>query len=133
MVTTIRSIATLRRAAAGAAAMVLATTVAACGGGDKETAPSAPSATSIRISNQTSESAFYIYIKACSASAWGSDRLGADILYAGDSESFPVSAGCYDVLAKSDPDLHKQNAWSGVTVQSGASQELSLTEWHDAP
>jgi len=125
----IRSNATLRRVATCLAALAFATTAAACGG-DKATAPSA---SAIRINNQTNASAFYIYIKACSASAWGSDRLGADILSAGESESFPVPAGCYDVLAKSNPDLNKQNSWSGVTVQSGSAKELALTEWHDAP
>jgi hypothetical protein len=127
----IRSNAILRRVATCLAALAFATTAAACGG-DEATAPS-PSASSIRINNQTNASAFYIYIKACSASAWGSDRLGADILSAGESESFPVPAGCYDVLAKSDPDLHKQNSWSGVTVHSGSAEELALTEWHDVP
>jgi len=126
----IRSTATLRRAATCLAALAVATTTAACGGSDKATAPSVGA---IRVSNQTNASAFYIYIKACSTSAWGSDRLGADILYAGDSESFTVSAGCYDVLAKSDPDLNKQKSWSGITVPAGVAQELALTAWQDAP
>ena len=85
------------------------------------------------VENQSSPTHQSLSPERNSASAWGSDRLGADILYAGDSESFPVAAGCYDVLAKSDPDLHKQNSWSGVAVQAGASEELALTEWHDAP
>jgi|GEM_PF-591267 len=49
------------------------------------------------IQNQSNEDIWYVYISPSENTTWGSDWLGADILWAGESYDFYVDAGSYDL------------------------------------
>lgn len=55
---------------------------------------------SLVVSNESSSAVFYLYASPCSASGWGEDRLGSDTISSGDSYSFAVTPGCWDLKAR---------------------------------
>lgn len=91
-----------RSRAAPAAAMLLAGALAACSGdlltGGPLIRPGEPTGT-ITVINQTSISVPAILISDCDAGSYGLDRLPDGVrLDPGESYSFTVSAGCWDVM-----------------------------------
>ena len=119
-------------------ASVVATTLflAACGS-DDNSGPSNPTpepggATTFRMTNGSSISAWYIYVRSCGASSWGTDRLGSGVLSPGESATLQLSAGCYDVHAISSIDNFKEAYWMGHAV-AGDATTIAIADSNWAP
>ncbi len=117
-------------------ASVVATTLflAACGsddnGGPSNPTPEPTGESTFRMVNGSSISAWYIYVRSCGASSWGTDRLGSEVLSPGESATLHLSAGCYDVHAVSSSENSKEAYWMGHPV-SGDVTTISIanTDW----
>lgn len=76
--------------------------------------------------NSSSYDIWWIYLSPSSDSTWGSDRLGSDILYSGQTFTITnVPAGIYDAMAE-PLSLPAVYAW-GFTVPSGGTYTLQIT------
>ncbi len=56
--------------------------------------------TTLTVINESSEDICFLYVSLSTASDWGSDRLGLDILDAGESYTVRVTPGTYDLKAE---------------------------------
>ena len=76
------------------AAFAFAATVLGCGGDDS----TGPSATRIRISNQSSATIAGVYYSDCTDPSFGPNRLtSGGVIARGADRDFDVSPGCYDI------------------------------------
>ncbi|HJU66232.1 MAG TPA: hypothetical protein VJ596_11170 [Gemmatimonadaceae bacterium] len=131
----------LRRALPLVAAFSMATAMVACGGdSDSVTGPtpgndggggSGTSKGTLRMTNSSEHSAFYIYVKSCSSSDWGADRLGSSILSVGESANLNLNPGCYDVRAKTSNSIGKQVTFGDVQIASNQTKQVTITAWPD--
>ena len=55
----------------------------------------------LNVYNYSEEAIFYFYYSDCESSGWGQDRLGADVVSAGESYRFSLWPGCWDMRAES--------------------------------
>ena len=55
----------------------------------------------LNVYNYSEEAIFYLYYSDCESSGWGQDRLGADVVAAGESYRFVLWPGCWDMRAES--------------------------------
>lgn len=62
-------------------------------------ATSGGSTQQLTVYNGSSENLCYLYITPPSTDSWGDDRLGSSIIYAGNSMTFSLPAGTYDLKA----------------------------------
>jgi hypothetical protein len=121
------NVARMRSLTAGLA-VATALLTAACGGSDGSTGPSSNDA-SLRITNATDVSAFYVRVRACGTQSWGGDLLGADVLSGGETMTFDVGTGCQDVRLESNPDFAYVVEWTGVQFAAGALVTRTLNDW----
>jgi len=117
-------------------ASVVATTLflGACGGDDNNgpVTPEPSGQTTFRMTNGSSISAWYIYVRSCGASSWGNDRLGSAVLSPGESATLGLSAGCYDVHAVSSMEDFKEAYWMGRTLSGDVAQlSIANSDWVD--
>ena len=118
-------------------AAALVAVLAACGGGSDSTGPSDPPApppsttTKLRMTNSSSLSAWYVYVRSCGATSWGADRLGSNVLSPGESASLNLQAGCYDVRAETSAANNKQAIFMGLQISSGETEQVTITAWND--
>jgi hypothetical protein len=117
------------------AAILMAPLAAACGGDNDPTGPGspppAPTGTAIRMTNQSSRAAWYVYFRTCGTEDFGEDRLGiSNVLSSNEAFTSSVDPGCYDVLATSDPTEapYYQALWQNLTVGAGQQTPLAITE-----
>jgi hypothetical protein len=116
-------------------ASVVATTLflGACGGDDSNNGPTTPEPsgqTTFRMTNGSSISAWYIYVRSCGASSWGTDRLGSAVLSPGESATLGLAAGCYDVHAVSSMEDFKEAYWMGRTLSGDVAQlSIANNDW----
>lgn len=112
---------------------------AACGGDNNGPAddgngptqnPSDDGETRLRMTNQSSTSAWYIYVRSCGTENWGPDRLGSsNVLSPGESTSWTTSApGCYDIRATGDPDSNDEATWMGVNIASAQTTQVNIQD-----
>jgi hypothetical protein len=118
------------------ASFVAATLFLGACGSDDNNGPSNPTPeptgnTTFRMTNGSSISAWYIYVRSCGANSWGIDRLGSEVLSPGESATLHLSAGCYDVRADAGPE-YKEAYWMGHSV-SGDATTISIAngDWAD--
>ncbi len=79
---------------------------------------------SLVVSNRTGTAVHYFYASPCSSSGWGEDRLGSDVISAGNSYTFSITPGCWDFKARfSDGDELTE---SRQQVRRGATLTWSL-------
>jgi hypothetical protein len=133
---------TLRRALPLVAAFSMATAMVACGGdSDSVTGPgpsngggggSGSTKGTLRMTNSSEHSAFYIYVKSCSTSDWGPDRLGSGILSVGESATLALNPGCYDVKAKTSNSIGKSVQFGDVQIASSQTKQVTITSWPDS-
>lgn len=117
---------------------------AACGGDNAgptddtntppETTPSDDGVTRLRMTNQSSTSAWYVYVRQCGNASWGSDQLGSsNVLSPGESVSWTTSnPGCYDIRALSEPGAAEKEArWDAITVASEQTTQVNIqnSDW----
>jgi hypothetical protein len=122
------------------AAVTLTLLTAACGSDDDGTTAPGPnpepsSTTAIQVLNGSSIAAWYVYFKACGTEDWGDDRLGSsNVLSPNESFTSAVDAGCYDVLATTDPTEPPayEARYDGQAVTAGAVTGLTISggDWH---
>lgn len=87
----------MRNALALLAAVVLS--AAACETPLLTEEPAVEEAT-LMLANESANSIYFVYISPCSASGWGSDRLGSDeVVASGRTRSWTLEPGCYDLKA----------------------------------
>jgi len=115
-------------------ASVVATTLflAACGSDDNNgpTTPEPSGQTTFRMTNGSTISAWYIYVRSCGASSWGTDRLGSAVLSPGESATLGLAAGCYDVHAVSSQEDSKEAYWMGRTLSGDVAQlSIANSDW----
>ena len=106
--------------------------LAACGGDDNNgpANPEPSSQTTFRMTNGSSISAWYIYVRSCGASSWGTDRLGSAVLSPGESATLGLAAGCYDVHAVSSMEDFKEAYWMGRTLSGDVAQlSIANNDW----
>jgi hypothetical protein len=101
---------------------------AACGG-DDSTAPTDkpdPVPAGIKIQNNSAFTIVDVYYSSCSATSFGSDRLGGAIA-PGSSQTFTdgVSAGCYDVLVVTDTGA--QATFRGQQIAAEGATTVTVT------
>ncbi|MGH7629242.1 MAG: hypothetical protein ACREOF_07600 [Gemmatimonadales bacterium] len=120
------------------ALVTFAVAAAACGGGDDATGPSSPSpsqskGTLVVTNAAPTGSGLFIRVRACNSSgAWSSDLLNAPnngaglVMYAGETGSWDLDAGCYDVrVTPSESGLDYFYA-NDVQVQAGQSVTVTI-------
>ena len=123
----------LRRVALATASLSLAP-LAACGGGDgggDATGPAATGRGALRLTNSSGISAWYVYVKSCSATTWGADRMGDGVLSSGESATLNLDAGCYDLRAESSPSNNKRFEQLGVQIADDQTKQVTITSWQD--
>ncbi len=113
------------------AALAFALTAAACGGdGDGPTAPGSGGGPGVlRLRNTTNTPVWYVYVRGCDGGAWGSDRLGDEVIMPDETERVQVGAGCRDVRFESSPQNGHSHERRGVQVGAQNGAELVLSTW----
>jgi hypothetical protein len=112
---------------------------AACGGDNSgptddndtppDTAPSEDGVTRLRMTNQSSTSAWFIYIRQCGNENWGPDQLGSsNVLSPGESASWTTdNPGCYDIRAISEPGAGQKEAlWTTLNVAEEQTTQVNI-------
>jgi hypothetical protein len=115
------------------AAIAMAPLSGACSGDSDPAGPSspAPTTTAIRITNQSTRAAWYLYWRPCGAEDFGEDRLGSgNVLSSNESFAAALDPGCYDVLTITDPGEapYYQALWHDQTVSAGQETSLAITD-----
>lgn len=103
-----------------------ATTLAACGGGDGPTGPgAAPTQALLVVRNASTVALTAVQFSACSETTWGGNRLDANESIApGQSRSWQVTPGCYDVRAQTSSGASA--TFFDRTVDAGQTRELTV-------
>lgn len=81
------------------------------------------------ITNSTTSSVWYVRVRTCGATAWGSDLLGADIIPKDLGQSFEVAPGCRDVRLESSPNVNGEKIWLNQSFTAGQITALTVTDW----
>jgi len=77
----------------------------------------------IRVTNSTASSIWFVYFSPCASTSWGVDRLGEDVILSGNFVQWTsIAAGCWDVKAVLDNG--REATRLGMTVSRGA-----VAEW----
>jgi hypothetical protein len=92
------------------------------GGSSSGGSPSGGGTINLTVYNGTGNSIWYIYISPTTSSSWGDDWLGSSTLSAGETTSFSVPAGSYDLKAE-------DSSHNVVEQQMGVSLSSSYT-WY---
>lgn len=92
--------------------------------------PNTTASGQINVQNTSGETILFLYISSCSSSSWGADRLGTNVLPSGQSLSFTVSPGCYDLRAES---LYNYAEQHSVSVPSGGTFRWILSPGTSTP
>lgn len=95
-----------RRASLFAATLAVATvSLTGCfqmpmaGGGGGGTSGGGGGRTELMLINNTGVPIYYVYISPCSSSSWGDDQLGSNVVMPGNTWTWTMNAGCYDLKA----------------------------------
>lgn len=129
---------------------------AACGGGSDATGPSGPSGPSdpsgpsgpsapsdptigtLEVSNPTSVTVYYIKVRACGTTDFGSDLLldindgVGGLLQTGETGHWSLAPGCYDVrLSPSNANLYvyAKQIHSNVQITAGQTTAIATGDW----
>ncbi len=62
----------------------------------------------VQVNNQSATTIVTFQWSDCSATVWGGDRLGTDVIGPGGSRAFELAPGCYDFQAVNDLGLVRQ-------------------------
>lgn len=89
--------------------------------------PAVAGDTPFTITNDSSTDACWVYISPTPSDTWGQDWLGSDILYAGDSYTFYVDAGEWDLMVE-DCDGAEMGTVSRIEVMDGEESIWSLSD-----
>ncbi len=96
---------------------VLLALTLACGGGSS-------SQVKIEVVNQSPEDVCYVYISESDSDEWGGDQLGdEDTISPGDSKTFEVPKGTYDVRLENCEEIAMETGWQvskDTTITAGA-------------
>ncbi len=69
------------------------------GGGGTSTGGGGGGRTELVLINNTGVPIYYVYISSCSSSSWGEDQLGSNVVMPGNTWTWTMDAGCYDLKA----------------------------------
>jgi len=69
------------------------------GGSGGVTGGSSGGRTELVLINNTGVPIYYVYISSCSSSSWGEDQLGSNVVMPGNTWTWTMNAGCYDLKA----------------------------------
>jgi len=81
----------------------------------------------LTVTNNSSYTAYYLYVAPCSASTWGDDQLGSNVLSTGESHQLTdIPPGCYDYRAET---AGASTYWEefGVELSAGENATWSIT------
>ncbi len=97
--------------------------------------PSEDGETRLRLTNKSSTSAWYVYIRQCGNPEWGADELGAsNVLSPEETASWTTdNPGCYDIRALSEPGSGQKEAlYMGVDVAQAQNTQVTISgsDWH---
>ena len=73
--------------------------MAAGGSGGTTTGGGGGGRTELVLINNTGVPIYYVYISSCSSSSWGEDQLGSNVVMPGNTWTWAMDAGCYDLKA----------------------------------
>ena len=76
-------------------------------------------------------STYYVYVKSCSATSWGTDRISTDVLSVGESASLTLGTGCYDLRAETSHANNKKFEQHGLQIANGQTTQINITGWQD--
>lgn len=80
----------------------------------------------VQLNNQSASTIITFQWSDCSATAWGGDRLGNDVIGPGSNRTFELNAsGCYDFQAVNDNGI-VQN-WMGQQANYNSTIQLNFT------
>ncbi len=136
MFSTIRSIG--RRSIPLVAALATLVT-AACGGGDggdttgPGPGPGTTEATVTVVNHAANGTVLFLRYRPCGGSGWSSDVLGASVLGNGESTSWDVAPGCYDVRATPAEIGLDYLYFNGVQLAAGQAHTLEITAFPAEP
>lgn len=68
-------------------------------GGGMTSGSSGSSRTELVLINNTGVPIYYVYISPCSSSSWGEDQLGSNVVMPGNTWTWTMNSGCYDLKA----------------------------------
>ena len=99
----------------------------ACGS-DSPAGPSEPTTGSLKVVNSSSNSVMFIRTRVCgSTGSWGSDILGADILWQEESITRSLQPGCIDVRFTPSEVGADYLYVDGVVIEAGKTKTVTLT------
>jgi len=140
------------RALFNSALVMFSLVTAACGGGSDATGPSGPPSPSgsnpapgpsastgtLDVSNPTTVTVYYIKVRACGTTDFGSDLLldpndgVGGLLQTGETGHWQLAPGCYDVrLSPSNVLLYvyAKQIHSNIQIQAGQTASVTATDW----
>ncbi len=104
---------------AAIALVVLAVFALACGGSDSGGDSNIPvhgsGSAEVRLTNNTGDSIWYVYISPTSNPYWGDDLLGSSTIANGETHIFRMEPGDYDMRAEGEGNSLIAEEW-GVSV-----------------
>lgn len=63
-------------------------------------AATASGAAQVQVINRTDQALFYLHVSRCTDTGWGDDRLGSSTVLSGNTYTFALEPGCWDLRAK---------------------------------
>ena len=100
----------------------------ACGG-DSPTGPNGNTQASLKLVNHSENSVMFIRTRPCGGSTWGSDLLGAAILWQNETVTREVAPGCIDVRFTPSEAGVDYVYFMGVNAQAGHTTTLTGDEF----
>jgi hypothetical protein len=79
------------------------------------------------VNSASTGSAMFIRRRACGTSAWGSDMLGAGILFGGESQLWEIEPGCYDFRVTPSESGLDYLYFNNVQLDAGETETLTIT------
>lgn len=55
--------------------------------------------TELTLVNNTGVPIYYVYVSSCASESWGSDQLGSEVVMPGNTYTWTMNSGCYDLKA----------------------------------
>lgn len=83
----------------------------------------------LTVQNNTDYAFYYLYLSSTSSTEWGEDRLGDEVISAGEEMSFLIESGSYDIkIVDEDDDACIRN---GISLSRDVSLTYDNSQWID--
>ena len=109
-----------RQVMVGALALVMPVVLSlgVCSTGDGDLPVHGSGSAEVRITNNSDTTICYVYIDSSADMFWGEDRLGTDVIVEGDTHTFKLDPGEYDMRAEDCSEDAIQERYNVVVSES---------------